>query len=749
MTSETGLARLCELAGLVPSFRDAWGNLRHLPEATQRALLGAMGISAGTDAEVAAAIRTIQEAPWRRPFEPVVVTRLARGERLRIPVVLSRSAADQVIEWRFEKETGETRDGTSRFGELAPLDERSLDGRVHERRTLELAFPVRPGYHRLRLFIADSAGTGADFGEIETSVIVVPRRCYSGPGNGARAWGIGTQLYGLRSARNWGIGDFTDLERFTGIAARLGADAVGLNPMHAMFPGNPDRISPYSPSDRRFLSFMYIDVEAIAEFGACERAQGLLRDPEFHGRLEAARSEPLVDYPGVAALKWQVLESLYIAFRDLHLGGPSGTAASERGGTFRRFQVAGGRALDRFAAFQALSEHFGTAMPWRAWPAVYQDPESLAVSAFAEEHRDRLQFFQYLQWQADQQLRTAAEAARAGGMSIGLYHDMALSADADGAEAWMNDRLLARDVRLGAPPDEWNQRGQDWGLPAYNPPALRAAAYAPFIDTLRANMAHGGALRIDHVMGLERMYWIPSGNAPQDGGYVRYPKDDLLGILALESTRQKCTVVGEDLGTLPEGFRESLNAAGILSYRLLYFAQDERGEFLAPRRYPPRALVAVGTHDLPTLPGFWLARDLDLRSEIGLFPSREMAASARERRARERRALIRAFKREGLLPESFPDDSVEFVADLVQAAYRYIARSPARIMLMHLEDVLGEEHQINLPGTVAEHPNWRRKMLVDLEILEHDPRVLALAGAIDGERRNGSRKRRKLASEPG
>ena len=327
-------------------------------------------------------------------------------------------------------------------------------------------------------------------------------------------------------------------------------------------------------------------------------------------------------------------------------------------------------------------------------------------------------------------------------MAIGLYYDLALAADVAGAELWMNRRLIAKNVSIGAPPDEWNQRGQDWGLAAYNPLALRAAAYAPSAATVRANMDHGAALRVDHVMGLERMYWIPRGAEPEDGGYVRSPAADLIGVLALESSRQKCLVIGEDLGTLPEGFQERMRAAGILSYRLLYFAQDKRGDFVAPRRYPSSALVAIGTHDLATFPGFWRGRDLDMRTELGLYPSRETEALAHERRARECRSLIKAFKQAGLLPVSFPDDTTEFSFDLVQAAYRFLARSPAMLLLLHLEDVLGEENQINMPGTIAEYPNWRRKMPVGLEELERDPRIVALAGTIRDERRAGRQSRR-------
>ena len=748
MSGSATLDRLSELAGIVASYRDAWGNTRRMTEATQRALLAAMGVNAESAEAVATAVRDFEDGPWRRPLDPVLVTPYARGRRLRVPLTLPAADANRTIEWRLEKETGEARDGKARFGQLPLLERRELDGDPLERRALEISAPIGLGYHRLRLFAAGSEIFGGESDGISLPVVVFPKRCYHPrrrPDQG-RAWGIGIQLYGLRSARNWGIGDFTDLARFAGVAAQLGADAVGLNPLHTLFPGNPHHVSPYSPSDRRFLSMLYVDVEAIADFTDCASAKKLLDGAEVRARLDAARKTPLVDYPVATALKLEALDLVFRSFRERHLGDFPNTQ-SERGAAFRRFQHAGGEILERMAAFQALAEHFGPQKPWWEWPEPYHDCGSGAVADYAADHRERVEFFQYVQWQAEQQLRAAAQTAHDAGMTIGLYHDLALAADSAGAETWMNRAFIAKDVSIGAPPDDWNLHGQDWGLPAYNPHALRDAAYGPFAAILRANMGHGGALRIDHVMGLERTFWIPRGAEPRDGGYVRSPVADMIGVLALESMRQKCLVIGEDLGTLPEGFHERMQGAGILSYRLLYFGQDESGEFMPPRRYPSAALVAIGTHDLATFPGFWRGRDLDVRGELGLYPSRESENSARERRARERSGLINAFKREGLLPESFPGDADDFSFDLVQAAYRFLAGSPALLLLVHLDDVLGEENQINVPGTVAEHPNWRRKMLVDIDELERDPRVLALARAICDERRKRSKARREARAD--
>ena len=516
-----------------------------------------------------------------------------------------------------------------------------------------------------------------------------------------RLWGIAVQLYGLRSANNWGIGDFTDLARMARLAARLGADALGINPLHAQFPGDPRRFSPYAPSHRCFLDVSYIDVEAVEGFEAT------MRPP-----LDAARGADRVDYAAVASAKLPVLQRLHRAFR------ARGDSAA-----FHHFEADGGEALRRFATFQALAEHFGPERTWRAWPPAFRDARGEAVAEFAARNDDRIEFFAWLQFVADAQLAAAARAAKDAGMEIGLYQDLALGADADGAESWMNRGLMAEGVRVGAPPDDWNLNGQNWGLPPYNPIALRDADYAPFVAVLRAAMRHAGALRIDHAMSLERLFWIPDGAPPADGGYVRYPVEDLFAVVAREGAAQRCVVIGEDLGTLPEGFDARMRTTAMLSYRLLYFAQGPHEEFLSPPDYPADALVAATTHDLATLPGFWRGRDLELRRELGLFPSAALETEARARRERERAALLRAFNREGLAQ-----------GDFVEAAYRFLARTPSRLLLLQIEDVLGIEEQANLPGTTTEHPNWRRKLPVGLDALEADPRLAGVAAAIAGER---------------
>ena len=389
------------------------------------------------------------------------------------------------------------------------------------------------GYHRLEL-----SGGGAT---AEISLVVAPASCHLGDGlqTGARSWGLTAQLYGLRSARDWGIGDFSDLADLCREAGKLGAAAVGINPLHALFAAEPRHFSPYSPSSRVWLDYLYIDVTAVPGFAENLAVQNLASADA----VGAVRGAGLVDYTGVAAVKRPVLEALYRRFRARERGDGSALGAA-----FRAFQHEGGKALAAFATFEALHEHFikaGGPFSWHAWPATLRDPNSAAVAKFARTHAGRIGFFQFLQWLADRQLRAAAEAGRASGLGIGLYRDLAVGVDPSGAEAWSDRELVVPGAAIGAPPDMLNRVGQNWGLAPINPLGLRRQGFAPLIAALRANMRHAGVLRVDHVMSLQRLYWIPSGLAATAGAYVSYPLHDLLRLVALESRRQRCAVIGE------------------------------------------------------------------------------------------------------------------------------------------------------------------------------------------------------------
>jgi (1->4)-alpha-D-glucan 1-alpha-D-glucosylmutase len=511
---------------------------------------------------------------------------------------------------------------------------------------------------------------------------------------GARVWGFVVQLYGIRSERNWGIGDFSDLRAVVELAASLGAGVVGVNPLHAA------HVSPYSPSSRHALSTVYLDIESIPEFAHCNEAQRLTKSRAFLSRLLTLRKAELVDYDGVRAAKHEVLELLYACLR-------RNRARRRR---LAEWLAKSPKELRDYALYEALREKLG-AGGWQSWPKEYQKPSSPAVRRFAKAKDERVHFHAYLQWNARQQLDLVQRRAQELGMPIGLYFDLALGADRGGAEVWSEREAYAIEASIGAPPDEFNPRGQDWGLPPYSPRALRAAGYGPFVELLRANMPQGGALRLDHVMALARLYWIPTGNKPDKGGYVIYPLADLLGVLARESRRNRCMVIGEDLGTVTPELRRALNDAGVLSYRPLLFEKDPQGEFSAPAAYPREALSCLSTHDLPTWRGYWATKDLELRRELGLTVDFEKERAQREQ---EKERLKRALEREGL------DTSAA-------GAHAFLARTPSKILMVQPEDVFELVEQANLPGTVDQHPNWRRKLPVALERWKSDPRVQKLA----------------------
>ena len=550
---------------------------------------------------------------------------------------------------------------------------------------------------------------------------------------GGRLWGLTVQLYGVRSRRNWGIGDFTDLAALLEFVATAGGDFVGLNPLHALFPDNPIHVSPYSPSHRGFLNVLYIDVEAVPEFAASAAARRRVASADFQARLAALRATECVDYPGVAAMKFSVLRELFAHFR-----GSAGTRAEE----FAAWRTQEGESLERLARFEALQAHFRAAdarvWGWPAWPAEYRDPASSAVATFAAAHAEEVAWHAWLQWLADEQLAACAARARERGMVIGVYRDLAVGANPGGAEVWSGQEVFANGAHAGAPPDEINLMGQDWGLPPFVPHRLASADFAPFAAILTANMRHAGALRIDHVMGLTRLFWVPAGMPASEGAYVAYPFEAMLGCVARASAATACLVIGEDLGTVPEGFRERLAAAALLSYRPLIFERTPDGQFRLPGDMPVQALVAVSTHDLPTLAGFWNGEDIRERARLALFPSEAMHRRIATERDWDRGRLLWALERAGLLPEGIGKDPAalpEIPLSAVVAVHAYLARARAQLCAIQAEDLLGQADQANLPGTLEhQHPNWQRKLPLPLEDWQDDARVGAILEAVRRER---------------
>ena len=723
--------RLCARCGITLEYYDIAGQ-RHEPDpAVRQALLAATGYAVDDDAGVAAMLERVGRRRWH-PGPPTVRVLRLTDAPLQLDLVLDSGRAGQAVNWEIVEESGRCHRGETRFDATDCLEETVIDGLRLFRFQLELPAVQEPGYHRLEVRIGESE-------PMRTSLIVAPPFCYQPPqfDDGRKVWGLSLQLYTLRSRRNWGIGDFTDLEAVAETFAPLGADLIGLNPLHALFSQLPENASPYSPSSRDFLNPIYLDIEAIAELEHCAAARELVFGEAFQAKLRRLRDSDLVDYSEVWSSKLAVLHLLYACFHDRRQ-----SLDRERFSDFTRFRREHGKALFEFALFEALQAHFhrhdNALTRWQDWPDDFRNPDSTAVLQWAERHGDDIEFHMYLQWNAARQLAAAQRRCRQLGMGIGIYRDLAVGDEKSSAQCWTESSSCAAGVGIGAPADDFNPNGQNWDLPAPLPQAMQDRAYQPFVRTLRANMQHAGALRIDHIMGLMRLFWVPSGYPPKRGTYVDYPFDDLLGILALESQRQRCLIIGEDLGTVPDQVRKALYDNRILSYRIFRFEKDwHHGTMTPPGDYPRDALCTGGSHDLPTLIGYWRGTDLELRDRLDLYPSPDIGRQQHELRARERGEIIAALAREGLIQEQeLPHcgEAAAFAGELTLAIQRYLARSESIVMMLQAEDIMLQQEQVNVPGTVDEYPNWRIKLETNLEDWPAQLDLESIAGIINQER---------------
>ncbi len=519
----------------------------------------------------------------------------------------------------------------------------------------------------------------------------------------APTWGVFCQLYELRSQRSWGIGDFGDLKRMAIVAAAAGADFLGVNPVHALFLAAPDRCSPFTPSNRRFLNPLYIAMDALPA--------GTRPDKAKLAQVEAAE---LIDYAEVAGLK---LKGLFSVFSRQPFG------ANHPQADFEAFRAEGGAALARHALFEALSLDMaakGHGAGWKTWPEAFRSPDSAAVTAFAKRRDKQVRFHIWLQWIAHRQLSDAQSAAKQAGMRIGLYLDLAVGEALDGSATWGAPGLTLPGVVVGAPPDVFSQDGQNWDLAAFSPTALAARDYAPLRALIKAQLDHAGALRIDHAMVLRQLFLIPEGKPASAGAHMAYPFADMLRVVAEESVSHGSVMIGEDLGYVPDGFREALQAANILAYRILYFEQAW-GLFTRSSTYPKKALACISTHDLPTLAGWWRGEDIAARRDFGLIAP-DLATAQEHRRANERIALVNAFIDGGELPADATDwQATDLPARVLAAAYRFLADTPSLLAGVRLADLVGPAAQTNVPGTLDEHPNWRRRAPVKIEEIGEHP----------------------------
>lgn len=685
------LQKLAAAAGIDAQWWDVTGRSQMVGDDTKRALLAALRLPAGGDGEMRDSLATLSQQQFGRD---VPFARVLRGGASRLLTLAGEAAqAPRRLDIALRLENGDEIEWPVRPEEGRRAEVERPDGRLARIREVELP-DLPPGRHTLRL------------GEAECRLTVAPPACYLPPGlaAGGRVFGVGTHLYTLRrEAQDQGIGDFTLLGELGALAAKAGARVLGLNPLHALFPGERERASPYSPSDRRFLDPIYIDVAALGADMA---------------PFAPVAGEASVDYARVWAAKEAALRLAFAAFE--RVPEPD----------FDRFVTEGGETLGRFALHQAIAAAHPH-MSWRDWPAGLNEADGPAVAAFGRANLPAVRFALWQQWIADRQFAAAAARAREAGLSLGIYRDLAVGTTPDGAEAWSEASMLMSGVSIGAPPDPLGPEGQNWNLPPFDPLALQRDGYARYAGLVRANMRHAGALRIDHVMGLRRLFLIPQGASGSEGAYLAMPFEELAGQVALESERAQCLVVGEDLGTVPFGMRDQLNDERMLSYRVLWF--ERRGaEFAPPADYPALAAACVSTHDLPTLAGWWEAVDLKERRDLGLEDEASFEAALVER-AREREQLGEALLKEELIA-ALPAPDAPLDDGFLAAVHAFVARTRSALALAQLDDLAGETVAVNLPGTDRERPNWRRRLSHPLEEVMASPRAHAALAAMSGER---------------
>jgi 4-alpha-glucanotransferase len=714
-TFEQALDRAARLWGIEPEYRDTWDQPHVTPPEVQRAILKALGVPCGSQEELEGACEERLWSEWDRVLPPVVV--LGEDPRqLAVNVPWEMTGLEASLELRFED--GEVRSWEVPLESLETSAWAEPRGRTMVRKQLPLPPDLPLGYHDLTVALGP-ARRG------HTRLILCPERAFT-PGlarDGGRTAGLAVALYGLRSERNWGCGDFTDLERLIDwLAEEVGISFVGLNPLDDIPNRRPFNLSPYLPATAFYKNPIYLDVERLEEFRASRRARAWLARPEVQSEIQALRSAELIEYERVHALKLHALMLAFPVFlRALWKDSP-------RAAAFREFVAREGELLGRYATYCALDEWIRARHPgvwvWPDWPEEYREPDSEAVRRFAKRHWRAVMFYQWVQWQVDLQLAAAQQHSRDRGLAIGLYHDLALATDRCGGDFWAYRSFYVTGCRVGAPPDGFAPKGQDWSFPPPDAGRHRQDGYRLLVESIRHNCRHGGALRIDHVMRFFRLYWIPEGLDPTQGAYVRDHWEDLLGILALESVRNELVIIGEDLGTVTPEMRAALEKRGIMGYQVPYFEKDSAGEFRRPEDYRTAAMVASSTHDLATLAGFWVARDIEARRAAGLLPEDGSYQRQLAERAADKQRLLNLLFRLGLLPDWFPrwaEQAPDLSGELHNALVGLVAMTPCRLLALNQEDLFKETEQQNLPASTWQYPNWQRKMRFSLEELGTAP----------------------------
>jgi 4-alpha-glucanotransferase len=730
--SSSLIEQLVEFRGIESNYNDAWGHPTTIEPATKNKLLSVMGYEVDKPEVLLQQVQESSNKTWLSVLNPVQVLR--RDEPISIVVRLPIELATDEYIAHVKTELGEvlTHSFLPTDGQLVNVAH--IDDVEFQEYLIDIPLQLPLGYHTLSLVI--------DNDELANMrLIIAPQSCYkpSTLTQGQKVWGLSVQLYCLRSDTNWGVGDFSDLSFLLDKLAKQGAHFVGLNPIHALYPANADACSPYGPSSRRWLNFIYIDVTALDGYQQ-PATQAVVNTPEFQTKLHQARSTDLVDYAAVTELKLSALDKVFEYQNSQYL-----SKNTKLNKAFKAFVAEGGDSLQTLAVYDALQESLAAqdkpSWGWPVFPKELSDFHNPSVKIFVKKHAKRVKFFLWLQWQAALQLELANQVAQKNNMLIGLYRDLAVGVSEGSAEIWGNKELYCTEASVGAPPDILGPLGQNWGLPPMDPEKLYEQQYQPIIELFDSNMRATGALRIDHVMALLRLWWVVKGDTAKQGGYVYYPVDDLLAILALESHRHQSLVIGEDLGTVPEEIRTKLAENGVYSYRVFFFEQAEDGGFFSPSHYPEQSMSTLTTHDMPTLTGYWHCHDLELGKDLGLYPTDEILDTLYASRHENKQSILNTLHGHKSVCDQVGRDvhQVAMSQALNYGMQVHMAGGSSELLSLQLEDWLQMDKPVNIPGTFNEYPNWRRKLTRNLQDVFDDNALNHLANQLTEARQRASR----------
>ena len=730
------LKKLCQLLNIPDSFIDASGNNTYITQESQKNLIESLGFDISSTDKITGHIKKLTIEKFSNYLACVNICS-CQNNKYKLKIYLKKSDLKKPFTYLIKN----LQNKKLASGNITPIlgdifAQEKIKNIEYVGVLVELDLDIEIGYYKISLFQETNHLVDADF-------FVAPKECFI-PDNikkGTKLWGISAQLYALRSNSNWGIGDFSDLLDLLKKTNEYGADFIGLNPIHALYPANPEAASPYSPSSRKWLNIIYIDVNKLLDFKNSKKAQKEFNLATTKKDLEQARTSKYIDYTLVSKLK---LKFLRLSFEEFLK--EKAKKNSARFKNFLTFCKEGEESLFYHAVFDAIQAKLtqesdvSQAWGWPIWQEEYQNINSKKVKGFIKNNKKEIDFFCYLQWVASEQFKEVYNFSLEKKMTLGLYKDLAVGVSQGGSETFLNKGSYALDLSIGAPPDILGPLGQNWGLPPINPMDLAKNSYQDFINLLRSNMDSCGALRIDHIMAFYRLWLVKNKKSAKDGAYINCDIDAFLAIVAIESQKRKCLIIGEDLGTVPMELQDKLLAKGIFSYKIFFFTRASDGGFIAPCHYKKQALSTLSTHDMPTIRGFWRCYDLELGKKLGIYNNEETLQDLYKQRHDAKQKILDSMHGLGSLKNNISKDvnQTDITKELNYAMHLHMADTSSSLFAIQLEDLLEMDEPVNVPGTSDEYPNWRRKLSKNIEDIFKEKDITILLEEITKIRKNNN-----------